>query len=197
MAHDFFNNNPSYNFKVVGGIISPVSDGYGKSSLISASHRLEMCRLACENHPFIGVESWEALNSEWTPTLTAVKYYDEEIKRDSDCSKVKLMLLIGSDLVDGFRDAHIWNEDGLKELISSFGLVIIERNPHNEIPIPSEIFESDLLYSLRDNIFFVPQMVTSELSSSKLRLLIRRGHSIKYLTSDKVIDYIKNNGLYN
>ena len=179
MAHDFFNNNPSYNFKVVGGIISPVSDGYGKSSLISASHRLEMCRLACENHPFIGVESWEALNSEWTPTLTAVKYYDEEIKRDSDCSKVKLMLLIGSDLVDGFRDA------------------LIERNPHNEIPIPSEIFESDLLYSLRDNIFFVPQMVTSELSSSKLRLLIRRGHSIKYLTSDKVIDYIKNNGLYN
>ena len=121
MAHDFFNNNPSYNFKVVGGIISPVSDGYGKSSLISASHRLEMCRLACENHPFIGVESFEALNSEWTPTLTAVKYYDEEIKRDPDCSKVKLMLLIGSDLVDGFRDAHIWNEDELKELISSFG----------------------------------------------------------------------------
>ncbi len=76
MANDYFNQNPIYNYKVVGGILSPVSDAYGKPSLVPALDRVEMCRLACEGHPFMSVEPWEAMKTEWTPTLEALKHFD-------------------------------------------------------------------------------------------------------------------------
>lgn len=200
MANDYFNctNVEGLNYKVVGGIMSPVSDAYGKASLISAAHRVEMCRLACEGHPFINVEPWEAFKSEWTPTLDVLKYFDAEIKKDPECSKVKLMLLLGSDLVDSFKHAHIWDPENLKDLIVNFGLAIIERRSYEQksSALESEIFESNLLYPLRRHIYIIPQMVPNDVSSSKLRLLIRRGHSIKYLTCDSVIGYIQANNLY-
>ena len=191
MANDHFNNQKSSNFSLVGGILSPVSDAYGKSSLIAAKDRIEMCRLACEGHPLITVETWEALKPQWTPTLEVLNHFKEEIQ--SYFPKVRLMLLAGSDLVEGFKHEHIWNPQSLKDLIKDFGIVAIERSTIN---LSSEIFNSNLLYSLRENIEIIYQPVQSELSSSKLRLLIRRGFSIKYLTSDNVINYIKENNLY-
>ena len=46
-----------------GGVISPVHDGYQKSSLIPAQHRLAMARLAVtretEPEPWVRVSDWE------------------------------------------------------------------------------------------------------------------------------------------
>ena len=46
-----------------GGVISPVHDGYQKSSLIPAKHRLAMARLAVtretEPEPWVRVSDWE------------------------------------------------------------------------------------------------------------------------------------------
>lgn len=193
MANDHFNNNlKTSNFNVVGGIISPVSDAYGKSSLIPAEHRVEMCRLACEGHPLITVEPWEALKPQWTPTLEVLNHFKEEI--DQVFPSVRLMLIAGSDLVEGFKNEHVWNPQSLQSLIKNFGLVVIERSA--SVNLQLEIFNSNLLFSLHENIEIIPQAVQTELSSSKLRLLIRRGYSIKYLTDDKVIKYIKENNLY-
>lgn len=193
MANDYFDS--SSNFKVIGGILSPVSNGYGKPSLISPKHRLAMCKLASEAHPFITVEPWETLKSDWTPTLDVLKHFDEEIRKE--IPNVKIFLLCGSDLIGGFHDPKIWDPVKLKELIETFGLVIIERKDTLKLKaIEQEIFESDLLFSLRRNIFVIPQMVSNEISSSKLRLLIKRGQSIKYLTSDEVVEYIRDNNLY-
>lgn len=191
MAKDHFDKDPRSNYSVLGGIISPVSDAYGKSGLISAKDRIEMCQLACEDHSFISTDPWEALKPDWTPTLDVLKYFNTEIIESFP--NVKVMLIAGSDLLEGFRHENIWNPESLKELIETFGLAVIERSNFN---ISNEIFNSNLLYPLRENIHIIPQMVQSELSSSKLRLLIKRGHSIKYLTSDKVIQYIKENNLY-
>lgn len=197
MANDYFSNNkmtPKY--KVVGGIISPVSDGYGKRSLVSFHHRLEMCRLASEHHPFITVEDWEATNPLWIPTLKVLLHYQKELLADSECKSrgIKFMLLVGSDLMEGFENSTIWEPESVQEIIKSFGLVVIERNP--SIPLQHQIFTSNLLYPVKENIFLVTQFVSSEISSSKLRLLLERGHSIKYLTDDKVINYILQNNLY-
>jgi nicotinamide mononucleotide adenylyltransferase len=104
------------------------------------------------------------------------------------------MLIAGSDLVEGFKNEHVWNPQSLQSLIKKFGLVVIERSA--SVNLQSEIFNSNLLFSLHENIEIIPQAVQTELSSSKLRLLIRRGYSIKYLTDDKVIKYIKENNLY-
>lgn len=197
MANDYFNHNlmaPFY--KIVGGIITPVSDAYGKRSLVSSHHRLKMCQLAVEHHPFVTVEDWEALNPFWTPTLQVLQHYKNELQTDSECKSkgVKLMLLIGSDLMEGFKNSTIWKPESVQEIIKSFGLVVIERNP--SIPLQHQIFTSNLLYPVKENIHVVSQIISSEISSSKLRLLLERGYSIKYLTNEKVIDYILTNNLY-
>lgn len=191
MAKDHFNKEPNSKFAVVGGIISPVSDAYGKPSLIPAKDRMEMCRLACEDDPLITVESWETIKPVWTPTLDVLKHFNEEIHKQFP--KVRIMLIAGSDLVEGFKHEHVWNPQNLKDLIKDFGLVIIERS---SIDLSTTIFESNVLFPLRENIHVIHQLVQSELSSSKLRLLLKRGYSIKYLTPDKVINYIEENRLY-
>ena len=51
------------NVETVGGVISPVHDGYKKSSLIPARHRLAMARLAitreAETESWVRVSDWE------------------------------------------------------------------------------------------------------------------------------------------
>ena len=45
-----------------GGVISPVHDGYQKSSLIPAQHRLAMARLSVTREPedaWVQVSDWE------------------------------------------------------------------------------------------------------------------------------------------
>jgi nicotinamide mononucleotide adenylyltransferase len=46
------------------------------------------------------------------------------------------------------------------------------------------------------NIFLVPQLIQNDVSSTKVRLFIRRGLSVRYLLPAPVIDYIEEHDLY-
>ncbi|XP_031376027.1 nicotinamide/nicotinic acid mononucleotide adenylyltransferase [Punica granatum] len=46
------------------------------------------------------------------------------------------------------------------------------------------------------NIEVVDELVSNQISSTRVRDCISRGLSIKYLTADEVIDYIRDNHLY-
>jgi hypothetical protein len=46
------------------------------------------------------------------------------------------------------------------------------------------------------NISIVPEWITNEISSTKIRRALSRGESVRYLTSDSVINYIQTNRLY-
>ena len=48
----------------------------------------------------------------------------------------------------------------------------------------------------QDNIDIVPEWITNEISSTKIRRALRRNESVKYLVQEPVIDYIKDRGLY-
>lgn len=54
----------------------------------------------------------------------------------------------------------------------------------------------DALAKWRHNIYVVPQMIQNDVSSTKVRLLLRRGMSVRYLTPNSVTDYIDGNDLY-
>ena len=52
-----------------GGVISPVHDGYKKSSLISCEHRLAMARLAVTRaDSWVRVSDWEMRQEGWSRT---------------------------------------------------------------------------------------------------------------------------------
>jgi nicotinamide mononucleotide adenylyltransferase len=52
------------------------------------------------------------------------------------------------------------------------------------------------LQSWKDNIWVIQQLVQNDISSTKIRLFIRRDMSIRYLVPEPVVHYIEQHGLY-
>lgn len=55
---------------------------------------------------------------------------------------------------------------------------------------------TDSLARWRHNIHLIPQLIQNDVSSTKVRLFLRRGMSIRYLLPAAVVAYIEENGLY-
>jgi len=55
---------------------------------------------------------------------------------------------------------------------------------------------TDSLAKWRDNIHLISQLIQNDVSSTKVRLFLRRGLSVRYLSPLSVVDYIEQNGLY-
>uniref|UniRef100_A0AAY4BMM6 Nicotinamide-nucleotide adenylyltransferase n=1 Tax=Denticeps clupeoides TaxID=299321 RepID=A0AAY4BMM6_9TELE len=194
-------------YEVVGGIVSPVSDSYGKQGLALAKHRVTMAQLALRTSDWVTVDDWESQQPDWTETVMAMRYRESFIcKRSKKCvdSALKystmffnvkfqmlgkyhlqgapqLKFLCGADFLDTFRVPGLWQNDHVEELVGRFGLVCISR---------------DLLFKHRQNIFLVHEWIRNEISSTEVRRALRRGLSVKYLLPDSVIEYIKEHNLY-
>ena len=55
---------------------------------------------------------------------------------------------------------------------------------------------TDALAKWRHNIYIISQMIQNDVSSTKVRLFLRRGLSVRYLLPAPVVDYIEQHGLY-
>ncbi|ONI11372.1 hypothetical protein PRUPE_4G103800 [Prunus persica] len=151
----------SEGFCVIGGYMSPVNDAYYKRGLISAEHRVQLCRLACQSSEFIMVDPWEARQSSFQRTLTILSRVKGSLSEAGliPSESLKCMLVCGSDLLHSFGIPGIW---------------IAEQG----------------------NIRIVDELVPNQISSTRIRHCISRGLSIKYVTADEVIDYIRQHQLY-
>jgi nicotinamide mononucleotide adenylyltransferase len=180
-------------FQVVGGYLSAVSDEYKKPGLAPAIHRVNMCRLAVrKSSDWLMVDPWEALvQTEYSKTADVLDHFEEEIngKRrgipvlDEDGNEVerrkaRIMLLAGSDLIQTMSEPGVWDEKDLHHILGNFGCFIVERA---ESEIDQSIFSSSSVHSrsplalYRDNIFMVSQLVRNDVSSTKVRLFLRKG----------------------
>lgn len=181
---------------VIEGFMSPVSDGYGKTTLISAVHRLAMIKAAVEDSSWIRADEWECSQAEWTTTLNVLKHHQKEVKKRHG-KNVKTMLLVGGDVVetfDKFNDdgSPVWNQEDIKELVS-IGLVVQPRPGSN----PQKVLDSLDFLGDSQNIHIVSnQLGSNAISSTKLRAAIKEHRSISYTTPDAVIEYISKNKLY-
>ncbi|XP_054258955.1 nicotinamide/nicotinic acid mononucleotide adenylyltransferase 1-like [Macrosteles quadrilineatus] len=114
----------------------------------------------------------------------------EHCNRDD---KVVVKLLCGADVIQSFSVPNLWLDQDIETIVGEHGLVVITRENINASKI---VYESDLLSKYQKNIHIVPEWISNEISSTKIRRALRRGDSIKYLVSDPVIEYIHKNGLY-
>ncbi|KAG7231837.1 hypothetical protein INR49_010268 [Caranx melampygus] len=67
-------------FIVIGGIISPVHDSYGKPGLVSSRHRLTMCQLAVQSSDWIRVDPWECYQDTWQTTCSVLEHHRDLMK---------------------------------------------------------------------------------------------------------------------
>ncbi|XP_073035375.1 nicotinamide/nicotinic acid mononucleotide adenylyltransferase-like [Primulina eburnea] len=182
-------------FCVIGGYISPVNDAYKKKGLVHAQHRVTTCDLACRSSNFIMVDSWEASQDTYQRTSIVLSRVRTSLCERADVypMSLKVMLLCGSDLLESFTIPEVWIREQVKTICKDFGLVCISRDGQD---IENIILNDDTLNQLKDNIKIVDEVVPSRISSTGLRDCISRVQSVKYLTADEVIDYIKQNNLY-
>lgn len=208
LARDHMHSTGKY--QVVGGIVSPVSDGYGKQGLVPAKHRIAMAKLALQSSKWVTVDEWESQQPDWTETVITMRYHYGRILKDfeqstethmesngnttplsSPCPQLKL--LCGADFLDTFKIPGLWLDDHVEEVAGRFGLVCVSRGG---LQPERAVHESDTLSRHSQNIFLVKEWVRNETSATEVRRALRRGLSVKYLIPDSVIEYIHQHNLY-
>ncbi|KAH8887666.1 Nucleotidylyl transferase [Thozetella sp. PMI_491] len=202
MASDYIRFNT--NFEVVGGYLSPVSDGYKKVGLAAGHHRVNMCAAAIAPSSWLMVDPFETVscdaegNPEYVPTATVLRHFDHEINTviggirgtDGTMKKARIALLAGADLVMSMGEPGLWAPADLDVILGEYGAFIIERSG-------TDVDEA--LASLRQyegNIWIIQQVVVNDISSTKIRLFLKKDLSVRYLVPDGVVDYIERHGLF-
>ncbi|XP_061551028.1 nicotinamide/nicotinic acid mononucleotide adenylyltransferase 3 isoform X1 [Phycodurus eques] len=206
LARDHMQSTGQY--QVVGGIVSPVSDGYGKQGLVLAKHRIAMAKLALQSSNWVKADEWESQQPDWTETVVTMRYhygrilkeYEQRTLADSSgnsspCQNTppQLKLLCGADFLHTFKIPGLWRDDHMEEVVGRFGLVCVSRGG---LQPEQMVHESDTLWRHRQNIFQVKEWVRNETSATEVRRALRRGMSMKYLIPDSVIEYIEQHNLY-
>ncbi|XVF77074.1 hypothetical protein PTKIN_Ptkin14bG0010600 [Pterospermum kingtungense] len=192
LARDALNSD---GFCVIGGYMSPVNDSYRKKGLISAEHRTELCNLACKSSEFVMVDPWEANQSSFQRSLTVLSRVKSFLTEGGLIPKesLKVMLVCGSDLLQSFSIPGCWIPEQVRTICRDYGVVCIRREG---LDVEKTIYEDEILNENKDNIKIVDELVPNQISSTRVRECIARGLSIKYLTTDEVIDYIRKQHLY-
>jgi nicotinamide mononucleotide adenylyltransferase len=196
MAVDYVRQQTDY--EIVGGYLSPVSDMYKKPGLLSGKHRVNMCNLGAEQtSSWLMVDPWEAFQS-YQRTAVVLDHFDYEINtvrggvvtQDGEQRNAKIMLLAGSDLIATMSEPGVWSNVDLDHILGRYGCFIVERAGADMDQA------TDSLARWRHNIHLIPQLIQNDVSSTKVRLFLRRGMSIRYLLPAPVVTYIEEHGLY-
>ncbi|XP_009870678.1 PREDICTED: nicotinamide mononucleotide adenylyltransferase 1 [Apaloderma vittatum] len=121
----------------------------------------------------------------------------DPVKKKNQSPDIKsvpqVKLLCGSDILESFGIPNLWNLEDIAEIMENHGIVCISRVGNS---VQKFIYESDLLWKHKNNIHFVEEWITNDISSTKIRRALRRGHSIRYLVPDLVQAYIEKHDLY-
>ncbi|EFX64104.1 hypothetical protein DAPPUDRAFT_66468 [Daphnia pulex] len=113
LAKDFLQKTDQ---EVLGGIISPVHDQYGKKGLVSAEHRCSMLKLAVETSNWVNISDWETQQEGWTRTAESLKFYKAKKIQAKMLDKefplnINLKLLCGADLIESFAVPGLWKDE--------------------------------------------------------------------------------------
>ena len=204
MARDYVTKNGG---EVYQGVMSPVGDTYSASGrmpdskkIVTATDRIALCEASTADSDWIVTDPWESEQSSYVPTIKLLdhvrdKYAEDAKKRGiTDPAKVpRPLFLSGADLLASMNKPKSWEPIELKIIIKDYGMLCIERGGLDS----SEFFKPGCqLEEYKDNVMFIEQDVQNNISSTLVRKFIAEGKSIKYLISDKCIEYIKEHELY-
>ncbi|KAF3026339.1 hypothetical protein G7054_g6575 [Neopestalotiopsis clavispora] len=200
LAYDYVKANT--NFQVVGAYLSPVSDAYKKVGLAPAHHRIRMAELAVQRRTrtadCLMVDPWEAIHAEYMPTAKVLDHFEQELNghlggvEDTNGVKhpVRIALLAGADLIQTMSTPGVWSQEDLAHILGKYGAFVIERAGTD--------FQEAIgnLKEWEHNIYYIPQTVANDVSSTRVRLLSKRRMNIDYLVPTEVVNYISQHNLY-
>lgn len=158
-----------------------------------------MCELAIDHtSTWLMVDPWEAMQKEYQPTAVVLDRFSHQINDvfdgvetpDGGRKRVRISLLAGADLIQTMSTPGVWSDRDLDHILGQYGTFIVER-------AGTDIDEAlASLQQWKHNIYVIPQLIHNDVSSTKIRLFLRREMSVRYLVPAPVIQYIKEHHLY-
>ena len=143
---------------------------------ILPSDRLEMLKLAVAGNNGFQVSGIELNRESASYTITTL----EELKIIYPDDN--LFLIIGS---DSFNELDTWKE--YKKILMEYPVIVMQR--------PGDLRLRDDILSLAVNVD-IHREAMIEISSSMIRDRVKKGLPVRYLTTNEVIDFINDKGLY-
>lgn len=189
MARD---NLQKKGYTVSKGVVSPVDDStmiMDPSEVISLEHRCRMIEIGLKSTDWIKLHAVESMVHEPTTIIEVLDIIQNDADTDAD-----IMFLCGADVLETFNFSHLWNKRDVEKIVRDFGIAVIPRYGSTN-PLET-MYRNETLNRYENNIHVVQNFMINGNSSTKLRVAIRRGQSIKYTTPDGIISYIKRKQLY-
>ncbi|KAI1730254.1 cytidylyltransferase-like domain-containing protein [Ditylenchus destructor] len=129
------------------------------------------------------------------------KHHQEELKRTQKHGQNShVMLLCGADLIDTFsrildNGQPLWTPEHVEEIIRDFGIVAINRIGATAMETLSKL-KLPLSPEQMTNVILVDDFEKEDVSSTMVRQRVKQGQPITDLTFEKVVNYIRDNHLY-
>lgn len=172
--------------------------------LVDAGERIEMIRLSFSNHPDFAVSDVELKRSGPSYTIDTVRHFKSILPEDAE-----IFLIMG---LDAFLEIDTWKSYKDLFLLIPFivmsrssagqGATVFGRKPFEDY-LKSRISrgyklsasQSSYVHEIKQPVF-VFNVTPIDISSTKIRKLIKNGSTIKSLVPEIVEAFIKSKGLY-
>ena len=162
--------------------------------VIEAKHRFEMVRLAIAANPFFSITDIELSRPEKSYSIDTIRYFRERYQ--------EVFFILGR---DAFMEIETWKE--FQHLFSLCSFIVMTRpgfqktfstSPIPEALVPVFHYDQEVkgwIHTSGHTLCF-KEITILDISSTKVRELIERGESVRYLIPGDVEAYIQKNRLY-
>lgn len=163
-------------------IFVPVGNKYQKQNLADEQHRLEMLKIATENHEKLEVTDIE-LNLKYAlTTFEAFKRIEEKYQ------DITPYFIIGSDNLE-----KLTIQQEIELLAKNYKYIILERGSKAKEQISSNV----TLKQNEENFNILEENPYKKVSSTNVRNNLKDETKLKDMISEEVYEYIKKMNLYN
>lgn len=163
-------------------IFVPVGNNYKKPEIINAEDRYNMLKLACE-----GKNNLEVSRIEMDQQKQFYAYETLDLLK-KQYPKHELVFIIGT---DSLKTLDTWKN--LDYLLTTYSFLVYPRDKDNF----NEILENNkAIQKYSSNINYLNTNIVSDLSSTKIRNMIKSSENISNLLPEKVAQYINKRRLY-
>ena len=165
-------------------IFVPVSTKYQKAKLADDVHRYNMLKFICEDEDKLEVSDIELNKDKQLYTIETLDLLKEQYGEEYD-----IWFVMGT---DNLKELKTWKQP--ERLLKEYKIIVLERD-NDEL---EDIIKNDkLLSENKESIIKINGIDIINLSSTMIREKIKRGESVDEFIDKDVLEYIKENNLYN
>lgn len=161
---------------------------------VDGQQRLEMLQLAIDPQTVLQADDIELQRSAPSYTVDTVR-----LMRDKVGTQTPLFLCIGMDALNGLDRWHEWQR------IQDYCHIVVSSRPGFSVPQSGPLAKwidqrrckdlAELKQSAHGNFYFC-ELTMLAISSTSIRKKVSNGENIGFLTPDSVVDYIRQQHLY-